>query len=160
MAGNDTITLLARELGFVLQPFLGACVSSDDLLFFLNDLGWDFDPLPDEVDAIRTPALHLASLLPDDVDGDWPDGETLIAAVGGVFIRQINRRAQVVAQKSKIRLGQQMVDVTLAASGKIIQANNFACLNQFVAKMRADKTGTADNQDVLFFKYSSFTHST
>jgi len=52
----------------------------DDLLFFLNDLGWDFDPLPDEVDAIRTPALHLASLLPDDVDGDWPDGETLIAA--------------------------------------------------------------------------------
>jgi len=86
MAGNDTITLLARELGFVLQPFLGACVSSDDLLFFLNDLGWDFDPLPDEVDAIRTPALHLASLLPDDVDGDWPDGETLIAAVGGVFL--------------------------------------------------------------------------
>jgi len=51
-----------------------------------------------------------------------------------------------------------MIDIPFVARGKIIHADNFAGFDQLVAQMRTDKTGAADNQNVLFFKNSMLSH--
>lgn len=53
---RDTLTVIAEELAFALQPLTAAFSSPGALRDFLEELGWDFASIPAAIEALKAPA--------------------------------------------------------------------------------------------------------
>ena len=60
---RDTLTVIAEEIAFALQPLTAAFSSTGALRDFLEELGWDFATPPAAVEALRAPAEAVLALV-------------------------------------------------------------------------------------------------
>ena len=81
MADEDVLSELAAQLGLALQPLVDATSSPSALNTFLRRLGWDLDPAPAALTALRAPVSQVFNLL----EGDDIDPAELISGVRATF---------------------------------------------------------------------------
>src|SRR4051812_11395134 len=84
MADRDTLAILAGELARAFQPLAAALDSQEGYRDLIEELGWTFETVPAELDALRQPVTVIMNLIGD---GNVGTGQipALLAAVKTVF---------------------------------------------------------------------------
>ena len=80
MSDQDTIGILATEIGLAFQPLSSAFQSSDSFAAFMEALGWTMDSVPVALSALSAPAAQIGTIVQD---GEVDSGEVpqLLAAI-------------------------------------------------------------------------------
>ena len=88
MSDQDTIAVLATEIGSALQPAGSAFRSSQSFSAFMESLGWNFNAVPGALNSLIAPAEQISAILQD---GEVSTAEIpqLLAAITG-FIAAAN----------------------------------------------------------------------
>lgn len=81
---RDPLAALAEELGRALQPLVDAASSPAALHDLLLDLGWEIDPVPPAVQALRAPAEQVFRLVDGAAELDAGDLLTVLNGVRGL----------------------------------------------------------------------------
>jgi hypothetical protein len=85
MADRDTLAILAGELAFAFQPLAAALRSQAAYRDLLEDLGWNFETVPAELDALRQPVTDVMNLIANGTVGAG-DIPLLLGAVKTAFV--------------------------------------------------------------------------
>ena len=88
MSDQDTIAVLATEIGSALEPVGSALRSPQSFSAFMERLGWNFNAVPPALNSLTAPAEQISAILQD---GEVSTAEIprLLAAVTG-FITAVN----------------------------------------------------------------------
>jgi hypothetical protein len=84
MSDQDTLTVLAGELASAIEPLEDAFLSPGAFSAFMNELGWEFDDIPQVLSGLTSPLSKISSILNsgDIAAGDVP---RLLAAIAEVI---------------------------------------------------------------------------
>ena len=88
LSDQDTIGLLATEIGLAFQPLNSAFQSPDSFAAFMETLGWNMDSVPAALSSLSAPAAQIGTIVQD---GEVDSGEVpqLLAAIVG-FVGAVN----------------------------------------------------------------------
>ena len=88
MSDQDTIAVIATEIGSALQPVGSAFRSPQSFSAFMESLGWNFNAVPAALNSLTAPAEQISAILQN---GEVESGEIpqLLAAIAG-FIAAAN----------------------------------------------------------------------
>jgi hypothetical protein len=65
LSDQDTIAVLATEIGSALEPVGSAFRSPQGFSAFMERLGWDFDTVPPALNSLAAPAQQISAILED-----------------------------------------------------------------------------------------------